>query len=141
MKQVFLDSDVVLDFLTKREPFVLESMHIFEFAARKELKIYVSSLSINNIHYIVSKLESAEKSKKQIRILLNLVEILPVAKSTIEKAFLSDFSDFEDALQNFCAEEGGLNILITRNVRDYKRSQLSIFTPKEFLSDFVKENK
>jgi len=111
MKHVFLDSDVVLDFLTKREPFAMESMRIFEFASRKELKIYISSLSINNIHYIVSKLESAEKSKKQIRILLNLVEILPVAKSTIEKALLSDFSNFEDGLQNFCAEEGGLTIL------------------------------
>lgn len=138
MKRVFLDSDVVLDFLTKREPFVMESMRIFEFASRRELKIYISSLSINNIHYIVSKLETAEKSKRQIRILLNLVEILPVAKSTIEKALLSDFSDFEDGLQNFCAEEGGLNILITRNVRDYKRSQLAIFTPKEFLSDYEK---
>ena len=136
MRKVFLDSDVVLDFLTKRKPFVEESMRIFEYSARKELEIYISSLSINNIHYVVSKLESIKKSKDKIGILLNLVEILPVGKSTIEKSLLSDFKDFEDGLQNFCAEEGEMNILITRNIRDYTKSNLSIQTPKEFLADF-----
>ena len=136
MRKVFLDSDVVLDFLTKRKPFVEESMRIFEYSARKELGIYISSLSINNIHYVVSKLESAKKAKDKIRILMNLVEILPVGKSTIEKSLLSNFKDFEDGLQNFCAEEGEMNIVITRNIRDYTKSNLSIQTPKEFLADF-----
>ena len=136
MRKVFLDSDVVLDFLTKRKPFVEESMRIFEYSARKELGIYISSLSINNIHYVVSKLESVKKSKDKIGILMNLVEILPVGQSTIEKSLLSDFKNFEDGLQNFCAEEGEMNIIITRNIRDYTKSNLSIQTPKEFLADF-----
>jgi len=136
MRKVFLDSDVVLDFLTKRKPFVEESMRIFEYSARKELDIYLSSLSINNIHYIVSKLESVKKSKNKIGVLMNLVKILPVGKSTIEKSLLSDFKDFEDGLQNFCAEEGEMNLIITRNIKDYTKSNLSIQTPKEFLADF-----
>lgn len=136
MRKVFLDSDVVLDFLTKRKPFEEESMRIFEYSARKELGIYISSLSINNIHYVVSKLESVKKSKDKIGILMNLVEILPVGQSTIEKSLLSDFKNFEDGLQNFCAEEGEMNIIITRNIRDYTKSNLSIQTPKEFLADF-----
>ena len=66
MTKVFIDSDVVLDFLTKREPFHENAMRVFEYASRGKLKLFVSSLSVNNINYVVSKLESADKAKKYI---------------------------------------------------------------------------
>ncbi|MFW6310602.1 MAG: type II toxin-antitoxin system VapC family toxin, partial [Prolixibacteraceae bacterium] len=83
MTKVFIDSDVVLDFLTKREPFQQKAMRLFEYASRGKLKLFISSLSINNINYVVSKLESAEKAKRQMMALLELIEILPVGKSTV----------------------------------------------------------
>ncbi|MGM0621292.1 MAG: type II toxin-antitoxin system VapC family toxin [Bacteroidota bacterium] len=136
MTKVFIDSDVVLDFLTKRKPFQKEAMRLFEYANRGKLKLYVSSLSINNINYVVSKLESAEKAKRQLMALLELIEILPVGKSTVKKSLFSDFRDFEDGLQNFCAEEANLTTIITRNIKDYSLSSLVIQTPKEFLAGF-----
>ena len=136
MKKLFIDSDVVLDFLTKREPFHEDAMRIFEYASRGKLKLFVSSLSINNINYVISKLESAEKAKKQLIALLELIEILPVAKSAVKKSLFSDFRDFEDGLQNFCAAEGKLATIITRNIKDYSFSDLVIQTPKEFLAVF-----
>lgn len=136
MTKVFIESDVVLDFLTKREPFHEEAMQIFEYANHGKLKLFVSSLSVNNINYVVSKLESAEKTKKKLIALLELIEILPVGKSTVKKSLFSDFRDFEDGLQNFCAEEGKLTTIVTRNTRDYSNSQLVIQTPKEFLAGF-----
>lgn len=136
MTKVFIDSDVVLDFLTKREPFHEDAMRIFEYASRGKLKLFVSSLSVNNINYVVSKLESAEKAKKQLIALLGLIEILPVAQSTVKKSLFSDFRDFEDGLQNFCAEEGKLTTIVTRNIKDYSSSSLVIQTPKEFLAGF-----
>jgi len=136
MKKVFIDSDVVLDFLTKREPFSVEAMQIFNLAAKRKLKLYLSSLSVNKINYIVSKLESVQKSKQKLIVLLDLVEILPVGKSTIKKSLFSDFKDFEDGLQNFCAEEGKLTTIITRNTKDYSFSHLVIQAPREFLAVF-----
>jgi predicted nucleic acid-binding protein len=136
MTKVFIDSDVVLDFLTKRKPFQEEAMRLFEYASRGKLKLFVSSLSINNINYVVSKLETAEKAKSQLMALLELIEILPVGKSTVKKSLFSDFRDFEDGLQNFCAEEGKLTTIITRNTKDYSFSQLVIQTPREFLAVF-----
>jgi predicted nucleic acid-binding protein len=136
VKKVFIDSDVVLDFLTKREPFHEDAMRIFEYASRGKLKLFVSSLSINNINYVIGKLESAEKAKRQLIALLELIEIVPVGKSTVKKSLFSDFTDFEDGLQNFCAEESKLTTIITRNIKDYHVSSLVIQTPKEFLAGF-----
>ena len=136
MKKVFIDSDVVLDFLTKREPFSEEAMRVFEYASRGKLKLFVSSLSINNIHYVVSKMESNEKSKKKLIELLGLIEILPVGKTTVRKSLFSNFRDFEDGLQNFCAMEARLTTIITRNIKDYSTSDLVVQTPKEFIAGF-----
>jgi predicted nucleic acid-binding protein len=136
MTKIFIDSDVVLDFLTRREPFHEDAMRIFEYASRRKLKLFVSSLSVNNINYVVSKLESAEKAKKQLIALLEIIEILPVGKSTVKKSLFSDFRDFEDGLQNFCAEESRLTTIITRNTKDYSASNLVVQTPREFLAVF-----
>jgi len=133
MNKVFLDTNIIIDFLTNRQPFSIEAAKIFELSVKGELKIYISSLSINNIHYIVSRLESKKKALNLINKLLPLVEILPVIRSTIEKTILAEFKDFEDGLQNFCAEEGNLNTIITRNIKDFSKSKLSIQTPKEYL--------
>lgn len=138
MTEVFMDTDVTMDFLTKREPFSLDSMKLFEYASRGKLKIYISSLSINNINYVISRLENVESAKKKIGLLLKLVEILPVGKSTIENSYFSDFRDFEDGLQNFCAVENKIKFIITRNTTDYAKSNLAIFNPKEFLGIFEK---
>ncbi len=59
---------------------------------------------------------------------------MPVGKSTVEKALLSNFNDFEDGLQNFCAEEGKLSTIITRDAKDFSKSALSIQTPLEYLA-------
>lgn len=139
MKKVFLDTDVIIDFLTKRLPYSSEAMRIFEYSARGQLQLFASSLSFNNINYIVTRLENKKKAAAKIKQLMSLVEVLAVGKSALEKSLLSGFKDFEDGIQNFCAKENGLTILITRNVKDYSKSDLSIQTPKEFLAGFEKK--
>lgn len=136
MNKIFLDTDVAIDYLTRRDPFSTESVQIFEYSFRNQLQIYVSSLSFWNIYYIIGKLESKRKAKEKIRLLFQLVILLPVGAEIVEKAIWSEFKDFEDAIQNFCAVESKLSTLITRNVRDYSQSKLSILTPKEFLATF-----
>lgn len=141
MTTIFLDTNVVLDFILKREEFAKNAAIIFDLGEREKLHLTLSSLCVNNIDYVVSKIESKKKARQIIIKLLSLVEVLPVGKSTIEKAAMSEFKDFEDAIQNFCAEEKGLNHIITRNIKDFKKSNLSILTPKEFLSSLAVNEK
>jgi len=136
MKTIFLDTNVVLDFILKRKGFAQEAARIFDLGERKKLRLSLSSLSMNNIDYIVSKIESKKKSRQIVLKLLPLVDVFKVDRSTIEKAALSNFIDFENAIQNYCAEEGGVNNIITRNLKDFRKSELSIQTPKEFLVSF-----
>jgi len=136
MINIFLDTNVVLDLILEREGFAEDAARIFDLGEREQLQLSISSLSMNNIDYVVSKVKSKKKSRQIIIKLLSLTKVLPVGVSTIEKAALSEFKDFEDAIQNYCAEEAQLNHIITRNLKDYKKSNLSIQTPKEFLASF-----
>lgn len=136
MKRVFLDTNVVLDFILKRQEFADDAAIIFDLSERKELKIEVSSLSMNNINYILSKLQSKNVARQIIVKLLSLVDVTDVTKSTIKKAAMSDFIDFEDAIQNFAAEEAGIRYIITRNLKDFTKSSLIVQSPQEFLSGF-----
>ncbi len=139
MKRIFLDTDVVMDFLTRREPFAIESMKLMEYGNRKELELNISSLCLSNVHYLICGIENKSKAREKIIGMLKLVETLSVHKSTVEKAAYSEFKDFEDAIQNYCAEENGIKSIITRNVKDFSRSSLSIQTPKEFIIEFEKK--
>ena len=139
MKRVFLDTDVIMDFLTMRQPFAVESMKLMEYSHRNSIELNISSLSLSNIHYLISRIETKPKAREKVKGILKLVETLSVHKSTIEKAAYSDFKDFEDGIQNFCAEENGIKSIITRNVKDYAKSNLSVQTPKEFIIDFEKK--
>lgn len=105
MKKIFLDTDVLIDFLTKRVPFEVEAMKLMEYGNREKLSINISSLCISNIHYLVSRQENKAKSREKIKSSLKLVKILSVDRKIVEKAAYSKFKDFEDAIQNYCAEE------------------------------------
>ena len=134
MNRVFLDTDVILDLLLNRDPFINEIAEIFERSISKALTLSASSLTIGNLHYIISRIENRRSANSKIKKILKLLEIENVGKTTVVKAIESDFSDFEDGIQNYCAQESGHKVLVTRNTKDYQKSQLSIMTPREFLS-------
>lgn len=132
--KIFLDTNIIIDFLTKREPYSEEIKDIFQYSVEGKYELFISSVSVTNTYYIISKLENASLAKKKIAQLLELVYVLNVGQSTIMKAIDSKFKDLEDGVQSFCAEEGKLKIILTRNVKDFKWSNLTVLTPKEFLS-------
>ncbi|MEL7124562.1 MAG: PIN domain-containing protein [Bacteroidota bacterium] len=136
MMKVFLDTDVLMDFLTKRIPFDIDSMKIMEYGNRKEIQLHISSLCLSNVNYLIGRQEGKDNARQKVKALLNLLEVLSVDKSIVEKAAYSEFKDFEDGIQNYCAEENDIRILITRNVKDYTKSNLAIQTPKDFIANF-----
>lgn len=139
MKKIFLDSDVLLDLLLDREPFTDDIAGIIEDSLSSNINLCVSPITVTNINYIIEKLENQKKADTQRKKLLKIVQVENVGQSIISKASNSKFKDFEDAVQNYCAEESGHQIIITRNTKDYKESDLSILTPKEYLAKIKNE--
>ena len=107
---------------------------MFTLADEQEVKLYISSLTFANTHYLLSKeLNSNEARKVLIKFKL-LVSILPLDDKILELALSSDFNDFEDGIQYYTALENKLNIIITRNKKDFKISTLPVLTAREYLN-------
>jgi predicted nucleic acid-binding protein len=132
-RKIFVDTDVVFDLLAKREPFYTFAAQLFTNADKQEVTICVSSRCFGNLNYILSKHKSAIEARKILSRFKVLVTILPVDDKIIELALNSDFKDFEDAIQYYCAIENGINILITRNLKDFKPVRIPVLTAEEFV--------
>ncbi|MEA3288231.1 MAG: PIN domain-containing protein [Candidatus Marinimicrobia bacterium] len=133
MKKVFIDSDVILDVLTQREPFYFDSSQIISMCEDKRLEGFSTALVFANIYYLIRKLRSKEIARTSLRKLQIILSVLPLNGEHVERALNSKFTDFEDALQNYASESHGIEVIITRNVTDYKHSGLSVLTPHAFL--------
>ena len=133
MEHVFVDTNIVIDLLQKRENFYQEAQELFTKADRKKLKLYISALTFANTYYILSKYYSSSKAKKILSKFKVLVEVLPTTDKIIDLALASDFNDFEDAIQFYTALESNLHVIITRNKKDFKNNLIPVFSAKEFL--------
>ena len=134
MDKVFVDTDVMIDFLTDRQPFSQEASLIFDLAEKGKISIFISSLSINNIYYLTRKLVGDKKAREIIYDLLEMVQIQEIGKDEIVEAIDSPMTDFEDAIQHASAcRIENVRAIISRNTKDYKKSKLAVFTPEIFL--------
>ncbi|MFN8363228.1 MAG: PIN domain-containing protein [Cloacibacterium normanense] len=133
MEHVFVDTNIVIDLLQKRENFYKEAQELFTKADRKKLKLYISALTFANTYYILSKYYSSSEAKKILSKFKVLVEVLPTTDKIIDLALASDFNDFEDAIQFYTALESNLHVIITRNKKDFKNNLIPVFSAKEFL--------
>lgn len=133
MVEVFVDTDIILDLLTDRKPFSSHSEKLFGLADKKAIKIFVSSLSFSNIYYVLRKFESSKKAYDILRKLKTIVSLLPVDEKIIELSLNSGFNDFEDAIQYYTAKENGIDFLLTRNIKDYRKAQIKVLSADEFL--------
>jgi len=131
--RVFVDSDIILDLLARRDPHAVDAQKLFSCIDRQEIQGFVTPVILANLYYILRKLKSNAEALRILSDLKQLLTILPVTEQTVEGALRSDFRDFEDALQYHTAIAHGLNFLITRNKKDYKDPQLTVCTAGEFL--------
>jgi len=132
-KKLFIDSDIILDLLAKREQFYDNAARIFTLAYEKKVELFTTPIVFANVFYILRKIKSAEEAKRQLRDFRLIVHVLPISESIVDMALNSKFCDFEDGLQYFTAKENNIPAIITRNRRDYKVKDIMIQTSEEFL--------
>jgi predicted nucleic acid-binding protein len=133
MDKVLVDTNIIIDLLAKRDGFYQDAQDLFTLADMKNIKLFISSLSFANTFYLLSRSLNATETRKIMSKFKVLTEVLPLEDKIIGLALASDFSDFEDAIQYYTALENQLDIIVTRNKKDYKLSKLPVLTAKEYL--------
>lgn len=134
VSKLFIDSDVVIDFFTDREPFANPASELFELSEQGKFQLYLSAVSINNIYYIVRKFLGHQKAVVIVEELTEMTIILGTTCNEIIQALKNGFCDFEDSIQYSTAlTVEGIEAIITRNVGDYKKSEIAVYTPENFL--------
>jgi len=133
-KRVFVDTDIIYDLLAKREPFYSSAAQLFTLADEGKVHLYISALSLANIHYLISKKQSESQAKQILRKFKVLVHVTSLTDKIIDMALNSEFDDFEDAIQYFSALQNDVGILLTRNLKDYKKAEISVLTAQDFIN-------
>jgi predicted nucleic acid-binding protein len=132
----FLDTNVLLDVLAKREPFYAASAEVWSLAESGTIQGCISAISFNNIYYVVRKTAGKHNADKALRILRDI--FVPVAPDSLilNQAIDSTMNDFEDAIQFHSAIRAGADCLITRDPGHFKEvaTDMAISTPDEFLA-------
>ena len=141
VSKVFVDTDVIVDHLTDREPFANYSSLIFELHEQRIVCIYISALSVNNIYYVSRRIIGEKPTLNLIEKLIDHIEVIGTTKMEIESALQTGFKDFEDSIQYATAMTiGGIEAIITRNVKDFRKSKIAIFTPEVYIKSKLEKS-
>jgi predicted nucleic acid-binding protein len=134
MKRIFVDTNIVIDLLSRREPFYEEAAFLFSLADNKKIELALSSLTIANTSYVLYRQMDASNARSILRKLRLIVQVLPLDDKIVGLALNDEtFSDFEDGLQYFTAIENRQDLIITRNLKDFKNSKIPTMTAGQFV--------
>jgi len=131
--RVFIDTNVFLDILYKREDFFVDSLKVFDLAIDEKIELLISDLSIANIKFITRKDFAVGKFYEIMSVFRPIFTIVPIGEFAVDKALALKSNDFEDALQYFSAVQANSDFLLTRNVKDYDFASMPVLIPSDFL--------
>jgi len=121
-----------------RKPFAKYANEILHLCEENKLSGFTTPVIISNVYYLLRKTGEHAIIVEKIKQLLSIIEVVKIDKNAVLNALNSEFKDFEDALQNFSAiENGEISIILTRNIKDFKKSKLAILTPEIYLKENV----
>ena len=136
MKHYFLDTNVVIDYLTQRAPFWPDAAELMQAGLDGQARLYVASLSFANIYYTLRRASTAAKARAVVGEVAQLVEIFGVDAGIIRQALASSFADFEDGIQHFAAVSvSAVTAIVTRDRKDFQTSLLPVMSPAEALAN------
>lgn len=134
MDHVLIDTDVILDFFFDREPYSEYAAQVLNLCEEQKIKGFITPVAVSNVYYLLRKIGKHDLIIEKLKQLLTIIDIAQMDKTVVLNALNSQFKDFEDALQNFSAiEKGEIKVILTRNIKDFKKSTLAIMTPETYL--------
>jgi predicted nucleic acid-binding protein len=133
-EKLFLDTDIILDVIFKREPHFIDSQKVMSLVEKNYFQGYTSCLIIANCYYIINSNKDRKTALKAISKLRSFLNILPFTDKEIGESLSSDIKDFEDGIQYFICVNNYIDNLVTRNIVDYRDMEIAALTPKDFLN-------
>jgi predicted nucleic acid-binding protein len=131
--KILIDTNIILDVLLNRQPFVNTSVKIFEHAEKGKIEAFITANAVTDIVYLLRKAYSMDEIKKNLLIMFDFIKIMSVTSSEIINALRQGAPDFEDAVAMQCAKQGGLDLIVTRNKKDFEDSPVKCVTVEEWL--------
>ncbi len=136
--KIMCDTNVIIDVLLEREPFVENSYKVLSLCEEHRIDGFVSASSVTDIYYLVRKYtHSTDLAYKAVGKLLEIVKVCSVTNNDVLTAFQIRARDFEDCLVATCAKSNRCDYIITRNKKDFEEFNVPALTPTEFLLQFA----
>jgi predicted nucleic acid-binding protein len=132
--KLFLDTNVVLDVLAQREPWVHDSAALLSLIEAGGATGFVAPHGLATIHYLLAKWQDRPRANRALTDLMRIVRVAPLDHDAVVQALALGWVDFEDALQVVCAQNAGTNLLITRDSSDFRKSAIPPVSPSEVLA-------
>ncbi len=133
-QKILVDSNVVVDLLQLRDPFLDDALAIFEAAIRDAVLLVVTVKQVSDIHYLMSSsLHSKEEASQLLRKLLKIVVVVDAAASDVDVSLARGYADFEDGLLMAAAERLKLDAIVTRDATGFRDSPVPVLSPAEFV--------
>ena len=130
----YIDINVILDLLLKREPNWAPIAALFQYAKNGKIKLFTSPISFDTLYYILRRSGLSDQlARRKLRILLRFIEPTLISKAVIESALSEKYRDFEDRIHIRCAEESGIDIIVTSNIRDFEATTIVTYNPDTLL--------
>ncbi|GAB4236300.1 MAG: PIN domain-containing protein [Elainellaceae cyanobacterium] len=129
--RVLIDTNVVLDFLQEREPFVENAARLFECIDAGEIEGFIAATTITNIYYIVRRAAGRAVAQDAVTQILSDLNICTVDLEVLEQALALDFEDFEDAVQYACAVAYSADAIVTRDATEFTNSEVLVVLPED----------
>lgn len=129
-----VDTNVVLDVILNRAPFAPDSAGVLAAVELSQCRGLLCATTFTTIHYILRKHLGGDLGLKRISELLTVFEVAAVNRPVVENALVLGFSDFEDAILHESAKSAGADCIVTRNTGDFKKSELLVYSPTQFLA-------
>ncbi|MCW3489760.1 type II toxin-antitoxin system VapC family toxin [Dethiobacter alkaliphilus] len=134
--KILIDTNIILDVLLNRQPFVEKSARLFELAEKEKLEAFITSNSVTDIVYILRKAYGMEEIRNYLLIMFSFIKILNVAANDVVSALKMDVKDFEDAIIMQCAKQNGMDIIVSRNKKDFAGSPVKCLTVDEWYDEY-----
>ncbi|GHV68659.1 PIN domain-containing protein [Bacteroidia bacterium] len=133
MTKALIDTNVIIDIALKRQPFYQDAVNVFKQISEQKLLGYISATIVTDVFYLLRKASGQEKALAFLHELITIVDVIGVDKRTIINALSLNWADFEDAVQAQTAIENELDVIITRNTKDYQPlSKIQIVSPSNY---------
>jgi predicted nucleic acid-binding protein len=133
MMRVLLDTNILLDVVLERQPFSEQSRAVLQLLELKQFTGLICANSVTTVFYVIRKVIGTPRAMLAIQSLLSLCEVAPVTHSVLERASVTQFSDFEDAVIHESALQAAATVIVTRDINDYKTATLAIYRPEELV--------